>query len=503
MAVQVKLNKLFTPKQMQVIEQEVSNHDWTLMINEGAIRSGKTFVNNFVFMFEIRRAAAIAKKKYIEIPQYILAGHSSTTIDHNVLTSIANTFGVKFKFDQHNGFKIKFPNLPAVKVVQAYTGNKRGVDAIRGMDSFGAYINEATLADESVFTEIRNRCSEEGARVICDTNPGGPNHWLKRNYIDKAAQSDEIVVNHFTLMDNAQNLSEKYIKTIKETTPSGMFYDRAILGLWVAGDGVVYSDFDKDKNMIPASVIPSNLTYFAGVDWGYNHFGSIVVLCYDSTTDTTYFIEEHTRRLQEIDYWVDVAKDVQRRYNDHMTFYCDSARDEHVQRFIREGINAVYADKSRIDGIESVAKAFKTRKLLVSKDENVLSAKESAGDELQDNFLDEIYQYVWKDGQDETIKDHDHCLTGDTMVETTNGDFRIDELVGKNGYVHSFDTNNWKTSIDKFSNVRKTRSNVPVYELELENGKKIKATYDHLILTENGYKALGELTPKDAVISTF
>lgn len=406
----IKLDNLFTPKQMQVINQEVNNPNWALMINEGAIRSGKTFVNNFVFMFEIRRAAQIAKRKGIAIPQYILAGHSSSTIDHNILNSIANTFGVQFKFDQHNGFRIKFPNLPAVKVVQAYTGNKRGIDAIRGMDSFGAYINEATLADEGVFTEIRNRCSGEGARVICDTNPGGPNHWLKVNYIDQAANSDEIVVNHFTLMDNVKNLSDKYIKTLKETTPSGMFYDRAILGLWVAGDGLVYSDFDREKNAIKADEIPKNLIYSAGVDWGYNHFGSIIVTGYDETTDTTYLIEEHTRRLQEIDYWVNVAKGIQSRYRQDMTFYCDSARDEHVQRFIREGINAVYADKTRIDGIEYVAKLIKSRKFLVSDQENVLSAKESQGDEQHDDFFDEIYQYVWKKGTDDTIKEHDDVL---------------------------------------------------------------------------------------------
>lgn len=50
---------------------------------------------------------------------------------------------------------------------------------IRGMTSFGAYINEGTVANEEVFNEIKSRCSGEGARILVDTNPDQPEHWLK------------------------------------------------------------------------------------------------------------------------------------------------------------------------------------------------------------------------------------------------------------------------------------------------------------------------------------
>ena len=51
-------------------------------------------------------------------------------------------------------------------------------------------------------------------------------------------------------MDDNTALDPEYVAGQKSTTPSGMFYDRKILGLWVAGEGLVYQDFDKSKNLI-------------------------------------------------------------------------------------------------------------------------------------------------------------------------------------------------------------------------------------------------------------
>ena len=48
------------------------------------------------------------------------------------------------------------------------------------MTAFGAYINEATVANQEVFNEIKSRCSGEGARILIDTNPDNPMHWLNR-----------------------------------------------------------------------------------------------------------------------------------------------------------------------------------------------------------------------------------------------------------------------------------------------------------------------------------
>jgi intein/homing endonuclease len=48
-----------------------------------------------------------------------------------------------------------------------------------------------------------------------------------------------------------------------------------------------------------------------------------------------------------------------------------------------------------------------------------------------------------------------------------------------------------------------TRENAPVFKLTLEDGREIKATDDHLILTTSGWKPLKDLTPDDFIVDAL
>lgn len=385
------LDALYTKKQQQVLRAYKRN-DWRFMINYGAVRAGKTVVDNDMFLMELKRVRKIADKMNIDEPMYILAGVSSKTIQNNVLQELTNKYGLEFKFDRNGAFK-----LFGVKIILAYTGSIAGLGSIRGMTAFGAYINEASLANQNVFAEIVNRCSVEGSRIILDTNPDNPEHWLKKNYIDNQDEDAKIVSFHFTMDDNTF-LSDDYIKTQKASVPSGMLYDRAILGLWVSGEGMVYSDFDKRKTAISIDDLPQEMSYYVGVDWGYadGHPGVIVVFG-DDEQGNTYLVEEYSAEHREIDYWVEVAKEVQQKYGYTIPYYCDSARPEHIERFIREGINGIYADKSKLAGIEEVATRIKSGRFFVV-------------EQNMNRFYDEIYQYVWDERKGEPIKKNDDVM---------------------------------------------------------------------------------------------
>lgn len=381
------LTDVYSKKQIEVLNQTV-NQEWFIALLHGAKRSGKTKINNDLFLFELRRVRKIADRENIKEPMYILAGVSSATIQKNVLQELYNMYNIDPKFDKHGNFK-----LFGVKVVQAYTGNISGVGAVRGMTAFGAYINEASLAKQEVFAEIVSRCSGTDARILADTNPDNPEHWLKKEYIDKS--SSNIRSFHFQLDDNVF-LSERYRTNIKESTPSGMFYDRDIKGLWVSADGVVYQDFDASKHYIRSEDLPSLSKFYCGVDWGYEHWGSIVVIG-ETDDGTAFLIEEHAKRHEEIDYWVEIAKGIQERYGSRVPFYCDSARPEHVARFRREHIEAFDGEKARLSGVESVAKRIKQDRLFVCRDK-------------VSKFPGEIYQYVWDEKKGEPIKLFDDVL---------------------------------------------------------------------------------------------
>lgn len=382
-----KLLKLYTKKQLEVLER-IWSKDFFICGLHGAKRSGKTVVNNDVFISELDRVRAIADDLNVDEPMYILAGTSSTSIQNNVLQELYNKYEFEPKFDKHGAFKFR-----GVKVVQVYTGSISGLKRARGFTSYGAYINEASLANELVFKEIISRCSGEGARIVWDSNPDNPNHWLKRDYINNP---DPMIIDfHFELDDNTF-LSKRYRDSIKSATPSGKFYDRDILGLWTIAEGAIYSDFDKEIHVIDNA--PDELIrYYAGVDWGYDHYGSIVIIGEDKG-GIAYIIDGITEQHKEIDWWTGRALEFKAKYGD-IPFYCDSARPEHVNRFYREGIDAINADKSVIAGIEEVAKRWKSDTLYYVKGS-------------LPRFKDEIYQYRWKENskKDEPEKEYDDVL---------------------------------------------------------------------------------------------
>ncbi|MBO3282371.1 phage terminase large subunit, partial [Intestinimonas butyriciproducens] len=78
--------------------------------------------------------------------------------------------------------------------------------------SFGAYVNEASLANEVVFKEIISRCSGTDARIVWDSNPDNPNHWLNRDYINN---KDKMIIDFAFKLDDNTFLSKRYIENIK------------------------------------------------------------------------------------------------------------------------------------------------------------------------------------------------------------------------------------------------------------------------------------------------
>lgn len=386
----INLKNLLTVKQRLVLMM-YEYGDWKYLINYGAVRSGKTFIDNILFLLELRKVRRRADKEGNKNPMYILAGFSSKSIQTNILAELTNTFGIDVKFDRHGHFK-----LFGVEVIPTYTGSVRGVGSIRGMTSYGAYVNEASLSTHEVFQEIIQRCSKPGARIICDTNPDNPQHWLKTDYIDNKDPKARIQSFHFTLDDNTF-LDKDYVESLKHATPSGMYTDRSILGLWVTGEGAVYKDFDQRTMVIPDKQITGIKKYIAGVDWGYQHFGSIVVFGVDDA-DRWYLVEEYTEQYKEIGYWTNIAHQLQKKYGRDMPFYCDTARPEHIDHFKHNEINAKYGWKSVVSGIGIVASLMKQDRFFVAENAPV-------------KFLDEIYNYRWDDkAEDAVVKENDDCM---------------------------------------------------------------------------------------------
>ena len=80
----MNLNSIYTPKQIEILKA-CRNTDWFMLINHGAKRSGKTQLDNDIFLQELIRVRGISDRLGIDTPQYILAGYSMGNIQDNIL----------------------------------------------------------------------------------------------------------------------------------------------------------------------------------------------------------------------------------------------------------------------------------------------------------------------------------------------------------------------------------------------------------------------------------
>lgn len=384
------LNSIFTEKQLELLKCSVYERP-KILLASGAKRAGKTYIMDIAFLKHMRAY----KDKGVS---FILGGATSATIRRNILNDLEDMLGMDIKLNKEQGFEL-WGNM-----IYCFGGsNADSWKSVRGFTAAGAFLNEGTALHDTFVKEVISRCSYEGARIFIDTNPENPMHPVKTDYIDKSGQRLKdgrlnIKAFDFTLYDNTF-LPIDYIESIEKSTPSGMFFERDILGLWVTAEGIVYRDFNSKIHLVDK--IPTNekiIKYIGGIDFGFEHYGSIVVIAI-CQSGNFYLIEEIAEQHKYIDWWKEKALELQKKYYG-ITFYCDTARPEHISKLKQNPfVNAKNADKAVVEGIEYVGSLLKQNKLFFLKD------KFKRG-------LKEIYLYTWSDkiGKEEVTKENDDVL---------------------------------------------------------------------------------------------
>lgn len=210
------------------------------IICDGSIRSGKTTVMSLSFVMWAMES--------FDDQNFALCGKTIQSLRRNVTRQLKNMLLSRgYQVEEHRSENYIVVRKGAVtNTFYLFGGKDEGSqDLIQGITLAGVFFDEAALMPESFVNQATGRCSVEGSKYWFNCNPGGPDHYIKLEWIDKLAEKNMIRV-HFTMRDNP-SLSPKIIDRY-ERMYKGVFYDRFILGLWVLASGLIFRYFAEDDS---------------------------------------------------------------------------------------------------------------------------------------------------------------------------------------------------------------------------------------------------------------
>ena len=328
--------KIFTPKQMESVMLLKNGGFRRLNILDGSVRSGKTYISLILW------ALMISTRDYNE--RGIMVGRTLTTLKRNCLELLQELVGSE-------NFMYSVPRKEAQlfgrKIYLEGADNVLSEDKIRGMTLAGAYCDEITLLDENFFRMLLSRLSVERAFLLGTTNPDRPTHWLKMKYLDRADELDLLNLK-YTIDDNTF-LAGDYVSKIKKEYV-GVDYDRFILGLWKAAEGVIYPLFaDNPQRYIIDGVNPEEIKFATiGVDFGGTQSAHAFVLTgftkgfEQAITLDEFYLKKQISPAELEREFISFARKAQERYRVHEA-YCDSAESTLIKGLrmaaAREGLS--------------------------------------------------------------------------------------------------------------------------------------------------------------------
>lgn len=228
----------FSPKQKAVLTWWMPDspyHDKDGIIMDGSIRSGKTSIGALSFVFWAMDT--------FDGQNFGMCGKTIQSFRRNVLRQLKRMLKSRgYAVEEHRSENYMIVRFKGNENTFYFFGGKDegSQDLIQGITLAGLFMDEVALMPESFVNQATGRCSVEGFKFWFNCNPEGPDHYFKKEWIDKRTEKNLIRI-HFEMKDNP-SLSESMLEKYKNRY-QGVFYERFILGLWVVAAGLIFRYF--------------------------------------------------------------------------------------------------------------------------------------------------------------------------------------------------------------------------------------------------------------------
>lgn len=364
------------------------------IIADGAIRSGKTVSMSLSF---VRWAMTNFNNN-----NFGMCGKTIGSFRRNVLNELI--FHLKRQgFDVVEHRIENFITISKGKIENHFYlfGGKdeRSQDLIQGATLAGVFFDEVALMPESFVNQATGRCSVSGSKYWFNCNPEHSEHWFKKNWIDKRDDKNLLYL-HFTLDDNPKMDPE--IRARYENNYVGVFKRRYIYGEWCVAEGLVYSNYDVDRD--PIDEIPERLNgkRYISVDYGTQN-PCVFLMWEQGLSGTWYLTDEYyysgrDEKVQKTDseYLLDFIKFVNNKQIKAVVV--DPSAASFIAELKKAGFKVKKAKNDVIDGIRFTASALQREGIKILRHCKMTLAEFSA--------------YCWdeKKSEDTPIKVSDHAM---------------------------------------------------------------------------------------------
>lgn len=229
------------------------NHRWN--VKTGATGSGKSWLDY----------AVVIPKRLVALKgegAAVILGNTQGTANRNIIEPMREIWGPDLVGTISSDNTAR---LFGRRVYVMGADNRKHVARIQGMTVEYAYGDEVTTWNEDVFQMLKSRLRCPHSHFDGTCNPDAPQHWFKA-FLDSGAD----VFNQTSTIDDNPFLPPEFVENLKREYAGTVYYNRFILGQWVAAEGVVYRQFaDNPEAFILEDVDPRRIRHTViGVDFG-------------------------------------------------------------------------------------------------------------------------------------------------------------------------------------------------------------------------------------------
>lgn len=389
----------FSRKQMLVMtwwNHPQINQRYDAIICDGSIRSGKTISMSTSFLLW-----AMAT---FDGQSFAICGKTVTSCQRNVITPLFNALGgivTARQLMSKNYIEVRWNGHSNRFYV--FGGKDEGSAAlIQGVTLAGVLFDEVALMPESFVNQAVARCSVAGSKFWFNCNPDCPGHWFYTEWIADEQKRHRALRLHFTMEDNPT--LDPAVKRRYEGMYTGVFYDRFIRGMWVAAEGLIYTMFDRDRNVV-RSFEPVG-RWFVSMDYGTVNPCSMGLWCLNgdkAVRVSEYYYDSRKpanggRQKTDEEYYMELEKLVGDRHLEFVVVDPSAASFmETIRRHGRFRVRGAVNDV--LDGIRLTSSLLLTGRITIH---------ESCKDCIR-----EFGAYAWDPDSkagDKVKKEHDHAM---------------------------------------------------------------------------------------------